>query len=413
MTRSKKNSAPRAVTDVRRATNPRNALLGGISTNEFLRNYWQQRPLLIRGAFRNTGNKGEAHFAPLTVREIETLATYDEAESRLVVRRGSEWSLEHGPFKRKAFAALRASGAAWTVLVQDTQHFSHEAHALLAKFSFLPYARIDDLMVSLAGVGGGVGPHVDSYDVFLLQGNGTRCWKISHKHDDTTRDDVPLKMLKHFRADEEWILEPGDMLYLPPGLAHHGIAESDDCVTWSIGFRAPSHQELVETYLDLLRDQVQIDTRFTDAGRRATKAPGLIEPEIARDWQAAWQRFTAQASNPALLNEFICCYLTQPKPHVEFLPPESPLNLTRFRTTARQRGLMLDLRSRLLYDKNSFYLNGRRIDVTTTDVPTQSTIWKILANERRVSPSQLGANASDALFAFWQSGELQIDNAQG
>ncbi len=408
MTRSKKNSAPPVVTDVRCATNPRDALLGGISTSEFLRNYWQKRPLLIRGAFRNTGNNRSAHFAPLTVREIETLATYDEAESRLVVRRGSEWSLEHGPFKRKNFTALRAGDAAWTVLVQDTQHFSHEAHALLAKFSFLPHARIDDLMVSLAGVGGGVGPHVDSYDVFLLQGNGRRRWKISHQHDDTTRDDVPLKMLKHFRADEQWILEPGDMLYLPPGLAHHGIAESDDCVTWSIGFRAPSHQELVETYLDLLRDQVQLDTRFTDAGRRATTVPGFIEPEIARDWQAAWQRFTAQASNPALLNEFVCCYLTQPKPHVEFLLQETPLNLTRFRSTARQRGLMLDLRSRLLYDKKSFYLNGRRIEA-----PTESTIWKALANERRVSPSQLSADACDSLFAFWQSGELQFDNEQG
>lgn len=409
MTRSKKNSAPAIVTDVRRAIDARDALLGGISARKFLSDYWQKRPLLIRGAFRDAGgasNTRDAHFAPLSVREIETLATYDEAESRLVVRQESKWSLEHGPFKRKDFAALRASNAAWTVLVQDTQHFSHEAHALLAKFSFLPFARIDDLMVSLAGRGGGVGPHVDSYDVFLLQGSGQRCWKICHQHDDTTRDDVPLKMLKHFRADEEWVLEPGDMLYLPPGLAHHGIAESDDCVTWSIGFRAPSHQELIETYLDLLRDQAHVSTRYTDPGRRVTKTPGFVEPEITSDWQRAWHLFAAQASKPQLLAEFINCYLTQPKPHVEFLPPEKPLTLARFRSSARRRGLMLDLRSRLLYDKASFYLNGKRIDVSA-----HASVWKILANERRLAPGHLSDDACSTFFAFWHSGELQFDNA--
>jgi 50S ribosomal protein L16 3-hydroxylase len=409
MTRSKKKSAPAIVTDVRRATNARDALLGGISTHKFLRDYWQKRPLLIRGAFRDTRVTGDTHdtkFAPLSVREIETLATYDEAESRLVVRRESKWSLEHGPFKRRDFAALRASNAAWTVLVQDTQHFSHEAHALLAKFSFLPYARIDDLMVSLAGRGGGVGPHVDSYDVFLLQGSGKRCWKICHQHDDTTRDDVPLKMLKHFRADEEWVLEPGDMLYLPPGLAHHGIAESDDCVTWSIGFRAPSHQELLETYLDLLRDQAHVSTRYTDPGRRVTDAPGFIEPDIARDWERAWQQFASQASKPHLLTEFISCYLTQPKPHVEFLPPEKPLTLARFRSTARQRGLVLDLRSRLLYDKTSFYLNGRRVDVAK-----QSSVWEMLANQRQLAPDQISADACETFYSFWHNGELQFDTA--
>ncbi len=404
MTSSKKNSRAAIVTDVRHATRESDTLLGGLSPKKFLCDYWQKRPLLIRGAFRDTDR--HTSFAPLSVREIETLATYDEAESRLVVREESKWSLEHGPFRRKDFAALRARNAAWTVLIQDTQHFSHEAHDLLAKFAFLPYARIDDLMVSLAGRGGGVGPHIDSYDVFLLQGNGTRRWRISHQLDVTTRDDVPLKMLKRFRTDEQWIFEPGDMLYLPPGLAHNGIAESDDCVTWSIGFRAPSHQELIETYLDLLRDQFYEASRFTDAGRERTQTPGYIEPAITRDWQRAWQRFAAKTSQPAHLDEFISCYLTQPKPHVEYLPPETPLSLARFRRTARQRGLQLDLRSRLLYDKKHFYLNGRRIDVTQ-----QIAGWRQMANTRKLAPAQLNVALCDTMYPFWQSGELQLANA--
>lgn len=240
-------------------TTPSNAplqMLGGISAQQFLDEYWQQKPLLIRDAF--SGN-----VAPLTNAEILTLAGYDDAESRLVLWHNNAWSLDHGPFSAKDFKQLRrAQDARWTVLVQDVQHFSHEAHALLAEFNFLPQARIDDLMVSYAVKGGGVGPHFDSYDVFLLQGHGQRRWQISAQDDLTLQNDLPLKILKHFQPAQEWVLNAGDMLYLPPVYAHNGVAASDDCVTWSIGFRAPSNQEMLEAWLDDARDTLKTGGAF-------------------------------------------------------------------------------------------------------------------------------------------------------
>jgi 50S ribosomal protein L16 3-hydroxylase len=381
--------------------------LGPISITKFLRHYWQKRPLLVRQAF-STGSM----FAPLTNEEILTLATYDEAESRLITSSGKAWTLAHGPFSTKQINALKKSahpaGEKWTVLIQDTQHFSHEAHQLLAKFSFLPYSRIDDLMVSYAAKGGGVGPHLDSYDVFLLQGSGQRRWQVSSQQDRNLVDGVPLKILKRFKAEQDWLLEEGDMLYLPPGFAHNGIAKTDACVTWSIGCRAPSYQELLDAYLDHLRDNLTIEGRYTDAGRGRATAPAYLEPALKRPLAKCLRsslgpRMTAQA-----LGEFVGCYLTQPKSHVEFVVPERAMSQATFCQQAKQRGLRLDLRSRMLFDEMGFYLNGRPMRFYSPLTAPQHTQMRELANTRQLSTRNLQLHLLQQLYPYWQSGEIEI-----
>lgn len=383
--------------------------LGQISIAKFLRDYWQKRPLLVRQAFP-TGST----FAPLTNREILTLATYDEAESRLITNSGNTWTLAPGPFHTKQINALKKSARLtnqkWTVLIQDTQHFSHEAHQLLAKFSFLPYSRIDDLMVSYAAKGGGVGPHVDSYDVFLLQGSGRRRWQVSSQQDHTLVNGAPLKILKRFKAEQDWLLEEGDMLYLPPGFAHNGIAETDACVTWSIGFRAPSYQELIDMYLDHLRDTLTLEGRYTDAGRGRVAAPAYIEPALKWPLAKRLQSSLGPRMTVPAIAEFIGCYLTRPKSHVEFIAPERTMSRSTFCQRATQRGLRLDLRSRMLFDEGGFYLNGQPIRFSAPLMKTQRIYLQQLANSRQLPASKLQMRLLQQLYPYWLRGEIELDN---
>jgi 50S ribosomal protein L16 3-hydroxylase len=383
--------------------------LGTISTTHFLRHYWQKRPLLVRQAF-----SAGSMFAPLTNKEILTLATYDEAESRLITNTGKTWTLAHGPFSTKQVNALKKSahvgGEKWTVLIQDTQHFSHEAHQLLAKFTFLPYSRIDDLMVSYAAKGGGVGPHVDSYDVFLLQGSGQRRWQISSQQNQTLVDGAPLKILKDFRAEQGWLLEEGDMLYLPPGFAHNGIAETDACVTWSIGFRAPGYQELLDAYLDHLRDSLTIEGRYTDAGRGRTTSPAYLEPALKRPLAKCLRSSLGPRMTALALGEFVGCYLTQPKSHVEFVAPDRAMSQATFCQQARRRGLRLDLRSRMLFDEGGFYLNGQPMRFSAPLTAPQRTRMQQFANTRQLSPANTQNRLLQNLHPYWQSGEIEINN---
>ena len=202
--------------------------LGGITPKEFLHDYWQKQPLLVRNALPG--------FNGLLRRdELMKLACHEDAQSRLVIQRKGKWHLKHGPLSSDDLAKLPKKQ--WTLLVQDVNHFLPSARDLLSKFCFIPHARLDDLMVSYAPKDGGIGPHFDSYDVFLLQGMGVRCWQISAQQDDQFIADAPLKILKNFQPEQEWVLEAGDMLYLPPKYAHNGIAK-DDCMTYSISFCA-------------------------------------------------------------------------------------------------------------------------------------------------------------------------------
>ena len=360
--------------------------------------------MLARQVFpRNSG------FAPLSNNEILQLANYDEAESRLVVNNGKHWTLEHGPFPAGKFSALKKdAGALWAVLVQDTQHFSYEAHDLLRRFSFLPFSRIDDLMVSYASKGGGVGPHFDSYDVFLLQGSGRRRWQISSQTDRSLRTDVPLKILKNFKSEEEWILEEGDMLYLPPGFAHNGIAESDHCVTWSIGFRAPTYQELIDAYLDHLRDSLSIAGRYADDRRSAVTQPAFIDAGLRSNWSAALTTTLGDALKQNAINAFIGSYLTQPKSHVQFVPPERPLTSAAFRRLALRHGVGLDLHSKMMFDGTRFYLNGRTIIATAALNAKQRSNLAQLATSRSVAAAELDAGLPALLYEYLNNGEVEI-----
>ncbi len=252
-------------------------ILGHLTVEEFLRDYWQQKPVLIRNAWPD--------FEPLlSSSELAGLSLEEEIESRLVEEEGKDgpWTIRTGPFTEDDYRALPESK--WTLLIQAVDHWIPEAADILEHFRFLPSWRIDDLMISYAVDGGSVGPHYDQYDVFLLQAEGQREWRIGQM----CSDDSPIlkgpkiRVLQQFDETERWTLNPGDMLYLPPQLAHYGIAQGE-CMTYSIGFRAPSQAELAQAAMDDILASASEDQRYTDAGIRPTQTPGLIDQDaIAR-----------------------------------------------------------------------------------------------------------------------------------
>src|SRR6187402_3503927 len=308
--------------------------LPNLDLKRFMRDHWQREPLVVRAAF-------PGFVDPLSPREVLALSAEADAASRLVRRRANAWSVEHGPFSAQRIKQLPRRD--WTVLVQDTNRFSPAAAALLARFDFIPHARIDDVMVSYAVPGGGVGPHVDSYDVFLLQGRGRRRWRISRQRDHSFVPGLPLKILERFVPDEEWTLEAGDLLYLPPGVAHDGVAESE-CLTWSIGFRAPTDAELVAGFLDFLRDRLEPEGHYGDAGAAPARHPGAIPPAMERH---VAQVLRSIRWNARAVREFTGAFLTEPKAQVYFTPPRRPLARTDFVRQAGRRGLVLYRGSRL------------------------------------------------------------------
>ncbi|QOQ77793.1 cupin domain-containing protein [Pseudomonas poae] len=245
-------------------------LLGGITAREFLRDYWQKKPLLIRQAIPDFES-------PIDADELAGLALEEEVESRLVIEHGERpWELRRGPFAEDAFSTLPERE--WTLLVQAVDQFVPEVAELLEHFRFLPSWRIDDVMISFAAPGGSVGPHFDNYDVFLLQAQGKRNWKIGQmcNSESPLLQHADLRILADFDESEEWVLEPGDMLYLPPRLAHFGIAE-DDCMTYSVGFRAPSAAEVLTHFTDFLSQYLTDEERYTDADAQPVSDPHQIQ----------------------------------------------------------------------------------------------------------------------------------------
>ena len=247
-------------------------LLGGITAREFLRDYWQKKPLLIRQAIPDFES-------PIDADELAGLALEEEVESRLVIEHGERpWELRRGPFAEDAFASLPERE--WTLLVQAVDQFVPEVAELLEQFRFLPSWRIDDVMISFAAPGGSVGPHFDNYDVFLLQAQGKRNWKIGQmcNSESPLLQHADLRILAEFEESAEWVLEPGDMLYLPPRLAHFGIAE-DDCMTYSVGFRAPSAAEVLTHFTDFLSQYLTDEERYTDADAQPVSDPHQIQSD--------------------------------------------------------------------------------------------------------------------------------------
>lgn len=278
-------------------------LLGGLTAREFLRDYWQKKPLLVRQAIPDFES-------PISPDELAGLALEEEVESRLVIEHGERpWELQRGPFNEDTFQDLPERD--WTLLVQAVDQFVPEVAELLEDFKFLPKWRIDDLMISFAAPGGGVGPHFDNYDVFLLQAHGRRRWQIGQMCDSDSPllPHADLKILAEFEPTDEWVLAPGDMLYLPPCLAHCGTAE-DDCMTYSVGFRAPSAAEVLTHFTDFLGQFLPDEERYSDADIQPSEDPNQIQRDALERLKAL---LNEHMSDERLLMTWFGQFMTEPK----------------------------------------------------------------------------------------------------
>ncbi|MEO8151543.1 MAG: cupin domain-containing protein [Rhizobacter sp.] len=361
-------------------------LLGGITPQVFMRRHWQKRPLLIRQAVPNG--------LPLASRaELFALAAREDVESRLVVHQPTGWTLRQGPLPRRALPRVDQRG--WTLLVQGLDTHLDAAHELLSRFRFVPDARLDDLMVSWASDGGGVGPHVDSYDVFLLQLQGSRRWRIAPPGDRSFQPGVPLKILKHFSPEQEWLLAPGDMLYLPPGWAHDGVAEGE-CMTASIGFRAAGRAELRTEVLQRMLDASDLsdpDPLYRDPSQPATDEPGRV-PTALREFVG--REVARWLAEPWALACALGEVLSEPKPQVWF-DAGQPLS--------EGHGVQLDRRTRMMYDERHVFINGEAYQAAGRD----ASLMRRLADERTLAAPQLaklGEGARELLTQWAQAGWL-------
>ena len=356
--------------------------LGPHSVASFMRRTWQRRPLLIRQALPGLRT-------PVTRGELLRLAASEAAESRLVTAFGGRFRLAHGPFARAALPA--PTRRRWTLLVQGLDGLVPAAGELLQRFRFVGDARLDDLMASYATDGGGVGPHVDSYDVFLIQAAGRRRWRISRQRDLDLVPGLPLAILANFRPEQEWVLEPGDLLYLPPGVAHEGVALGE-CITLSVGFRAPAWQELVEPWFLQLAGRAEVPGRYADPGAAPTRQPGRLPAALL---DQAWSRLAPLRARRRDAVEMLLAQLTEPKAQVVFDRPRRPLSAVRFERAARdgRLGLAPDARSRCLYARRQFAINGELTDPVAFD-PRLAR----LADARALGPSAL-REAPAALLA--------------
>ena len=386
------------------------ALLGGISPERFMKEYWQKKPLLVRGAIPAFALSGQTLASPLSMADLVNLAGQKNVESRLI--KSKPWSLGHGPFKKTEIPAL--SEKDWTLLVQGVNGHHPAAKTVMSWFRFIPEARLDDLMISIAGPNGGVGPHVDSYDVFLLQMAGRRRWRISDQKDLSLKDGLPLKILKNFEATDDWVLEPGDMLYLPPNIAHDGIALDAGCQTWSVGFRVPTYKELVNEILWRTTEALENDPEFcrlyTDPHQPATKDPALVPDELIKVIQNKlngihWSKSDVSCTLAAVLSE--------PKPQVVFTPPTPLLGFAEFKKALRTQGLELSPLSKALYDKDFLYLNGESMSDSEAE---DWDFWCHLAQNHTLPIAMASRLASlldhpdNPWFEAYQSGWLDLTN---
>jgi 50S ribosomal protein L16 3-hydroxylase len=344
-----------------------------------MRRHWQKKPLLICSAIPG--------FKPLLSRmQLFALAAQEQVESRLVVRKArGRWMLKHGPFKKSAYPPFKQRD--WTLLVQGVNLHDDAAHTLLQSFRFVPDARLDDLMISWASAGGGVGPHADSYDVFLLQAQGRRRWRIGRQKDLSFEAGAPLKILRHFVAEEEHVLEPGDMLYLPPRWAHDGVADGGECMTYSVGFRAPQRSALAAEIAERLADDHADEVLYRDPQLAATEQPARIPPGL--------QAFAADAvcrllEQPRELTCALGEVISEPKPSVSFDEPAAEWFPS---------ALVLDRRTRMMYDEHHVFINGESYRAAGND----AALMRRLADERCLDARAVrhASVAAKALLREW------------
>lgn len=394
MTRAVQSSS--ADTDSMSVLDAPQTLLGGLSAKRFMQGYWQRRPLLVRQAVPG--------FRPLLSRaQLFELAARDDVESRVIEQHpqadnpAQRWRLRNGPFDPHVRRGPRAlpplSRPGWTLLVQGVDLHDDGVHALMQRFRFVPDVRLDDVMISWASDGGGVGPHYDSYDVFLLQASGRRRWRIGRQRDLTLRPDLPCKILQRFEPQHEWVLEPGDMLYLPPRWAHDGVAVGGDCMTVSIGFRVPQRGELAAEVAQRLADEWDDEVLYRDPHQGATAEPARIPAALHAFARDGLRRMLA---DERALARALGEVLTEPKPHVWFESADTPWF---------PGAVVLDRRTRMAYDEHHIFINGEALMARGRD----AQLMRRLADARRLGAEEVrraSADARNALAQWFAAGWL-------
>ena len=366
-------------------------LLGERSAETFLRDYWQKRPLLIRGALPNFQS-------PITPDELAGLSCEEDVESRLILERAgaTPWSVEHGPIDESRFSELPET--LWTLLVQECNRYVPELAALLDQFNFIPNWRVDDVMASYAPAQGSVGPHTDQYDVFLIQALGTRRWQISQTPVDENNliSDLDLCIMRDFNASEEWILQPGDMLYLPPGVAHHGVA-LEDCITLSVGFRAPSHAELLTSFADHISSQLDSSQRYGDADLSLQKSSGEISPVALKRVQ---EILRSKLKDDNAINQWFGEFITEAKNPQDITGEVEKISTKQFLQYFEQAGeLFRNDELRFAYidtgDTTILFIDGQAYPLGTK----QAFASPLLCDQHSVTYSQLEIALKQNTFA--------------
>jgi 50S ribosomal protein L16 3-hydroxylase len=362
------------------------ALLGGLSPQAFLRRHWQKRPLLVRGALPGISDM-------ITKGALCALAARGDVESRLVERARGRYHVTHGPLARSRLP--RAGARDWTLLVNGVNHHNARAEHLLRQFAFIPQARLDDVMVSYAARGGGVGPHFDSYDVFLVQGRGHRRWRLARRRPFALKKDAPLKLIAGFRAEDEVVLGPGDLLYLPPGWGHDGTA-LEPCFTYSVGFRAPRGSELAAGFLDHLHERGLPEAVYRDPGLRPAARPAQIAAELVDFAEAQLSRIRWSRRDVA---DFLGRYLSTPKPNVVFT------GSSKRASGLARREAILDSKTQMLYRGGRFFINGEIL----VPRPAQRKALAALADNRHVPGRTLARAGLEPLILQWhRAGFLRL-----
>ena len=367
-------------------------LLGGMSAEQFLRDYWQRRPLLIRGALKEQP-------APLSRASLFSLAGQDEVECRILIGNKKEWSVEHGPFSAHYLRKINAPH--WALLVQSVNLYEDTADTLLRSFDFIPQLRLDDLMISWSSSGGGVGPHIDSYDVFLIQSIGRKRWRI-HTHPPDTRciEGLPLSILRRFSAEEDWVLEPGDMLYLPPGVAHYGLA-LEPGMTCSVGFRAPNATDLGRRFLEYQSERMEYTGVYQDKGISPPQNTALIDDGSLR---RLWHIISPKKRFSEDFVPFLGEYLTEPKSHVVFEPPTPPLSLNTFTRKLFSSQIHLNRKTILLYRPPLLYINGESAPLPSGDWLPQ------LAHQRYLNGKGIPSTSIPLLYSWYNANWVHLEN---
>jgi 50S ribosomal protein L16 3-hydroxylase len=379
------------------------ALFGGISPQQFMSRYWHKKPLLVRGAipaFALSAKHGKPLSSPIPSSELLKFALQDEVESRLV--KSEPWTLDSGPFSKKAIPSVDKPN--WTLLLQGMEAHHPSARKVLSWFRFIPDARLDDLMISIAGIGGGVGPHFDSYDVFLIQMSGRRQWRISEQTDLSLNPNLPLKILQNFEPEHEWILEPGDMLYLPPHVAHDGVALDAGCQTWSVGFRSPSFKELLQEGLwrlaESLEDIPALEKKFADPKQEATHTAEQLPEELIKQLSAKLKDLKLDQIAGFLPG--VAAYLSEPKQQAFFDGPSIPLKPKEFLKKLGAINLIPHPKTRILSLREQVYCNGD--NVIKGQNPDIAHAWQALSTCKMLKTKKLKYLDKSSLYEAYLAG---------